>query len=315
MRAPFRRFYPSAGGVVKNGERTYSEASQPTRYMLGSIHNLLGENVMFADENNDIEQPRDEEPVEEGIAGEDDATLVLSSRAELDERMETGDAADDEAEEAAEEWETVEMAQPPPVAPEPGDREPVLDIEVGEGAGAVVESVVEAEPEPEAEPEITPDAAVTIPAAMQSLSESDVEPAPEPAGTDDEGWVEPGVAAPPESVGEPESAGKPEPAGEPAPAAEAGFVSAPEPSASPAQPAAAQPTAQPAAATAGGASTEAAPSAPPGKNAFGPVGDLLEKIGITNYKTQQWVTIGVGAALVLCCACVCVVAAVSFFSQ
>ncbi len=112
-------------------------------------------------------------------------------------------------------------------------------------------------------------------------------PAPEtiPSARADDSWITAGSARP---------AAVPSPHPEPAPAAaqkeEEAFT--PSPVSTPPEPVAARP---------------AAPKGEPTGNAFGPVGDLLAQIGITNRQTQQWVAIGAAVAILACCACACLV--------
>lgn len=55
-------------------------------------------------------------------------------------------------------------------------------------------------------------------------------------------------------------------------------------------------------------------AARPTGNAFGPIGELLAQIGITNRQTQQWVTIGAAVVILACCACACLVILIPTFT-
>jgi hypothetical protein len=87
---------------------------------------------------------------------------------------------------------------------------------------------------------------------------------------------------------------------------------APKPAAA-SQPAASQPASRPAPqASAPASAPAAAPSTPVSS---GGMGSFLSNFGINDPNTQQWVLIGGGAVIFLCCGCSCLLVAFSFMGS
>jgi|SRR5690606_12129186 len=203
-----------------------------------------------------------------------------------------------------------------PIGSETGE-EPVeqIDQEPGLPPDATARETPEleqTEPQPPEPAEtITPEADLPGSQPRKDLGE---EIASTPAG-DDEGWVTATPTTPP--APEPETSGaQVYDAGDDWATPEvSGTVTEPEPQPVPVQREWASPEV-----TAERPADFPPPSAevrPPGPegNAFGPIGDLLAKLGIRDRQAQQWVSIGALVVLLGCCACTCIIPMLSLLAD